>query len=91
MFLSTFLHSNIKESPSTLLPLLSSSSDLDRIVQTSMLGDSVGRFLKLEEVMRWRPALAEGQRGPKETGLFKIRGTTVEAVVGAIYHHHVSR
>lgn len=30
----------------------------------------------------------DGQKGPKETGLYKVRGTTVEALVGAIYHQH---
>lgn len=38
--------------------------------------------------MRWRPAISEGQRGPKETGLFKVRGVAVEALIGAIYHQH---
>ena len=27
--------------------------------------------------------------GTQETGLFKVRGTCVEAVVGAIYHYRV--
>jgi hypothetical protein len=30
----------------------------------------------------------EGQKGPKETGLYRIRGVTVEALLGAIYHQH---
>ena len=38
--------------------------------------------------MRWRPAISDGQAGPKEIGLYKIRGTVVESLVGAIYHQH---
>ena len=63
---------------------------MDELLLTARLGDGVGRKLGLEQVMRWQPAIADGQRGPKETGLFKIRGVTVEALVGAIYHHYVS-
>jgi len=31
---------------------------------------------------------ADGQKGPKETGLYRIRGVAVEALLGAIYHQH---
>ncbi|PWN32230.1 uncharacterized protein FA14DRAFT_162427 [Meira miltonrushii] len=61
---------------------------VDTLLQTSIIGDYVGRALKLGEVMRWTPAVNDGQKGAKETGLFKIRGVTVEALVGAIYHQH---
>lgn len=103
MFLAVFLHSRIAavRSPSTSRDPLSSSSttsasstllssteSLEKLLHTSRLGDEVGRTLKLEEVMRWRPAISEGQRGPKETGLFKVRGVAVEALIGAIYHQH---
>ncbi len=53
------------------------------------LGDKVGRSLALESVMRWTPAVSDGQMGPRETGLFKVRGVAVEAIVGAIYHQNV--
>lgn len=106
MFLSIFLHARLREttartagetstsssssSLAAVLQLLSSNSELEAVLQTSRLGDGVGRALKLDEVMRWTPAVSDGQVGPKETGLFKIRGVTVEALVGAVYHHHVS-
>lgn len=66
-----------------------SPAKVDTLLQTSRLGDHVGRLLKLADVMRWTPAVNDGQQGPKETGLFKIRGVTVEALIGAIYHQHV--
>lgn len=31
---------------------------------------------------------SDGQKGPRETGLFKIRGVAVEALLGAVYHQH---
>lgn len=65
-----------------------SNDRIEELLHTSKLGDHVGRSLRLEEVMRWTPAVNDGQQGPKETGLFKIRGVCVEALVGAIYHQH---
>lgn len=67
---------------------LLTTENVDLLLQTSIVGDYVGRTLKLGEVMRWTPAVNDGQKGAKETGLFKIRGVTVEALVGAIYHQH---
>jgi hypothetical protein len=89
MFLSIFLHSNAHTSQRAAT-LLGSPDALADVLKTSRLGDKVGRTLKLEQIMRWTPAVLDGQRGPVETGLFKIRGVTVEALVGAIYHQHVS-
>lgn len=67
---------------------LLTTEKVDTLLHTSIIGDYVGRALKLGEVMRWTPAVSDGQKGAKETGLFKIRGITVEALVGAIYHQH---
>jgi len=70
--------------------ILSKADGVDQIVATHQLGDTVGRQLGLEKVMRWHPSLrVDGASGSKETGLFKVRGTCVEAVVGAIYHYKV--
>lgn len=96
MFMSLFLHLNVAGTSAeggvhgSVARLLSASEEVDSVLQTSRLGDGVGRALRLEEVMRWQPAVSDGQVGPKETGLFKIRGVTVEAFVGAVYHQHVS-
>ncbi|KIS67900.1 mitochondrial 54S ribosomal protein mL57 [Mycosarcoma maydis] len=66
--------------------LLESPTGVDSILTTHRLGDKIGRELGLENVMRWTPAVSDGQVGPRETGLFKVRGVAVEALVGAIYH-----
>ncbi|PWN23056.1 hypothetical protein BCV69DRAFT_310547 [Microstroma glucosiphilum] len=87
MFLTIFLHSRAHTSQKAAA-LLGSPDALADVLKTSRLGDKVGRTLQLEQVMRWTPAVLDGQRGPVETGLFKIRGVTVEALVGAIYHQH---
>ena len=62
--------------------LLESPTAVDSILLTHRLGDKVGRQLALEKVMRWTPAVSDGQLGPKETGLFKVRGVAVEAGAG---------
>lgn len=80
--MSLFLAQNSGNEP------LQTTEKVNDLVHTSMLGDHVGRELKLGEVMRWTPAVNDGQAGAKETGLFKIRGVVVEALVGAIYHQH---
>jgi hypothetical protein len=58
------------------------------LLETKTLGASVGKAWKLEEALRWREV-----RGPtgEMTGLWKCRGTAVEAVVGAVYTTQVSR
>lgn len=93
MFTTLFLHSSLNASSleSTswdyISNLLESPAHVDDILHTSKMGDSIGRQLGLEKVMRWTPAVTDGQLGPKETGLFKIRGVCLEALVGAVYHH----
>lgn len=93
MFLFDILSKARAESPSDaefLQNILSKPDSVDQIVATHQLGDHVGRELGLEKVMRWHPSLRmDGASGSKETGLFKVRGSCVEAVVGAIYHYKV--
>ena len=68
--------------------LLSTQQSMDQIISTQQLGGHVGRALGLEKVMRWHPAVrVDTVAGTRETGLFKVRGTCVEAVLGAIYHY----
>lgn len=92
LFTTLFLHSRLQSAPKGdaahvyISRLLESPSAVDSILTTHRLGDKVGRHLGLEKVMRWTPAVSDGQLGPKETGLFKVRGVAVEALVGAIYH-----
>ncbi|KDN44498.1 hypothetical protein K437DRAFT_224959 [Tilletiaria anomala UBC 951] len=69
---------------------------IDELLHTSALGQGAGSSLRLERVMRWTPALlppSSSTQGPqsnqaRESGLFKIRGICLEAIVGAIYHQH---
>jgi len=93
MFLFDTLSKTSAESPSDadfLQNILSKPDGVDQIVATHQLGDHAGRQLGLEKIMRWHPSLrVDGASGSKETGLFKVRGTCVEAVVGAIYHYKV--
>ncbi|EPQ31411.1 uncharacterized protein PFL1_00746 [Pseudozyma flocculosa PF-1] len=92
MFVVLFLHSclntaSLSASSRSYIQRLLESPDLEDVVHTSRLGDKIGRELQLEKAMRWTPAVTDGQRGPLETGLFKIRGVCLEALVGAVYHH----
>ncbi|WFC99265.1 hypothetical protein MYAM1_002009 [Malassezia yamatoensis] len=79
---------------------LSSPHGVDRYLRTQDLGDHVGRALQLEKVMRWQPAAVctcyltqnlDSSAGTQQSGLFKVRGTCVEAITGAIYHGRVCR
>lgn len=78
--------------PALLSQALTASShsalSLDAILDTKTLGAGVGRAWRLEEAVRWREV-----RGPdgEMTGLYKCRGSAVEAVVGAVYTTQVSR
>lgn len=95
MFLFDILLKTRAESPTDaefLQNILSKTDGVDQIVATHRLGDHAGRQLGLEKIMRWHPSLRlDGTLGAKETGLFKVRGTCVEAVVGAIYHYKVRK
>ncbi len=92
LFTTLYLHSRLQTASkgdaahNYINRLLESPSAVDSILNTHRLGDKVGRDLGLEKVMRWTPAVTDGQMGPRETGLFKVRGVAVEALVGAIYH-----
>lgn len=92
LFTTLFLHSRLQTlskadaAHNYISRLLESPNGVDSILTTHRLGDKVGRELGLEKVMRWTPAVSDGQLGPRETGLFKVRGVAVEAIAGAIYH-----
>lgn len=92
MFTSLYLFEQLQASngaaPSEYIrKLVNSTASVDAMLVTSRLGDKVGRQLQLEKVMKWTPnVIDEGQLGPRETGLFKVRGSCVEALLGAVYH-----
>ncbi|KAG8742454.1 hypothetical protein FRC10_001424 [Ceratobasidium sp. 414] len=78
------------------LPMPSSvlEQDFDEItnkaVNTQVLGSFVGNVWELERVMRWVPNRV-GESISNDPGLYKIRGTTVEAVVGGVFHQFVRK
>ncbi|CAE6534866.1 unnamed protein product [Rhizoctonia solani] len=65
----------------------------DMVLHTRALGEHVGAAWQLEKVMRWVPNFdhhidPSGTRAGEggSPGLYKIRGTTVEAVVGGVFY-----
>ncbi|CAE6417589.1 unnamed protein product [Rhizoctonia solani] len=63
------------------------------VLHTRALGEHVGAAWQLERVMRWVPNFdhhidVDGIRVDEggSSGLYKIRGTTVEAVVGGVFY-----
>ncbi|KAK0545996.1 hypothetical protein OC846_005454 [Tilletia horrida] len=94
-FLALFLHSIVAsptasaESRRAAEQILQAPDALDILLHTVRLGDRVGRALELEQVMRWTPVQIQSESGhAAEPGLFRIRGRTLEAFLGAIYHEH---
>ncbi|GAA5823944.1 hypothetical protein JCM3770_004141 [Rhodotorula araucariae] len=87
MHLTQHLFARLSAShPALLTQALSASShhalSLDAILDTKTLGAGVGRAWRVEDALRWREV--RGQDG-EMTGLWKCRGSAVEAVVGAVY------
>ncbi|KAG9076819.1 hypothetical protein FRC06_009307 [Ceratobasidium sp. 370] len=70
--------------PSSIL-----EQDFDEITNKAInaraLGSLVGNVWGLEQVMRWVPNRV-GESISNDPGLYTIRGTTVEAVVGGVFH-----
>ncbi|KIJ35244.1 hypothetical protein M422DRAFT_79394, partial [Sphaerobolus stellatus SS14] len=66
----------------------------EKMLDTYVLGEHVGGAWQLERIMRWTPAIPELDTLKAETpgrilhssGLYKVRGTTVEGVMGGIFH-----
>ncbi|KAG8720393.1 hypothetical protein FRC09_009655 [Ceratobasidium sp. 395] len=56
----------------------------DKAIDTRALGSMVGNVWELERVMRWAPSRV-GESRLSDPGLYKIRGTTVEAVIGGVF------
>ncbi|KAG8734380.1 hypothetical protein FRC12_018544 [Ceratobasidium sp. 428] len=61
----------------------------DKAIDTRALGSMVGNVWELERVMRWAPSRV-GESRLSDPGLYKVRGTTVEAVVGGVFFQFVS-
>ncbi|GAA6038455.1 hypothetical protein JCM8097_007660 [Rhodosporidiobolus ruineniae] len=81
LHLTSHLTSALSSSPALLASTLSIPS-LSTLLDTKSLGASVGAVWRLEDALRWREVK---DRSGHVTGLWKCRGTAVEAVVGAVY------
>lgn len=70
--------------------LLASPDSIGPLLTRQQLGSTVGRSLGLEKVMRWKSIMhLDPASGTQETGLYAVRGSCVEALLGAIYHYRV--
>ncbi|KAF8526570.1 hypothetical protein BU17DRAFT_62062 [Hysterangium stoloniferum] len=76
-------------------PLTQPYEDIsEKLLNTYVLGEHVGAVWELERVMRWTPAIAEMDTLKAErpdtilrsSGLYKVRGATVEGIMGGIFH-----
>jgi hypothetical protein len=70
---------------------------LERTLNTYVLGEFVGPQWQLAKVLRWTPAVqaplrdgALGREASRSVGLYKVEGTAVEALIGAVFHQFVS-
>ncbi|GAA5953839.1 hypothetical protein JCM21900_005488 [Sporobolomyces salmonicolor] len=82
LHLTLHLHTRLSTTHPSLLSSTLSQRSLDTLLNTKQLGANVGAAWRLENAMRWREV-----RGPDGmmTGLWKVRGMGVEAVVGAAF------
>ncbi|EJT99241.1 hypothetical protein DACRYDRAFT_82342 [Dacryopinax primogenitus] len=62
-----------------------------KMLETHILGRDIGSAWELERVMRWVPIMPDStdrERIFVSSGLYKVRGATVEAVMGGILHQY---
>jgi len=84
----TFLHS---------CPSVNSGADYSNIASNALntytLGEHVGREWRIGRVLRWKymvdPQMISRGMDNRHVGLHKVLGTTVEAIVGGVYHQFV--
>lgn len=63
------------------------------LLNTYKLGEFVGGVWQIENIMRWTPSIVQPSESNillRSSGLFKVRGAAVEAIMGGIFHQHVS-
>lgn len=97
-YLLLFIHSS-----SALSPQHDYDHILERVLNTYVLGEFVGPRWQLGKVMKWTPATQSesllqdptsavqlGRDASRSIGLYKVEGTTVEALVGGVFHQFVS-
>lgn len=86
LHLTLFLTTALLHAPASVSSQHLSAASLDQLLETRQLGATAGKELGLENALRWREVV--GANG-EPTGLFKSRGSMVEALVGAVYMKHV--
>ncbi|KAG8906755.1 hypothetical protein FRB99_006246 [Tulasnella sp. 403] len=60
---------------------------VDFVLDSYQLGGHVGKAWRVDNIMRWIPAVPENaDEKAKKTGVNAVRATTVEAIVGGVYH-----
>ncbi|GAA5824978.1 hypothetical protein JCM5353_002954 [Sporobolomyces roseus] len=82
LYLTLHLNSQLSASHPSLLAHAVSPRAIDALLNTKQLGATVGAAWKLEDAMRWREV--KGPTG-EMTGLWKVRGMGVEAVMGGVF------
>jgi len=82
LYLTLHLNSKLSASHPSLLAHAVSPRAIDALLNTKQLGATVGAAWKLEDSMRWREV--KGPTG-EMTGLWKVRGMGVEAVMGGVF------
>lgn len=78
-------------------PNVNSGADYTNITSNALntytLGENVGREWGIGKVLRWKsmvdPQMAAKGADKGHIGLHKVLGTTVEAIVGGVYHQFV--
>jgi len=60
---------------------------LESLTDVKQLGNHPGRALSLEKIMRWRAVL---DLNGAQTGLYKIRGETLQSLIAGVWSFHVS-
>lgn len=80
-------------------PNLMSTDNIEEIalntLHTNLLGEHVAHEWGVGRVMVWQPSIPSGKSMEdmevlRSAGLYKVQGETVQAIVGAVYHQHVS-
>lgn len=93
--LSTYLLLFLQSSE-TLKP----TDDIEAIalnsLHTNLLGEHVASEWGVGRVLVWQPSVPAGKslmdmEVLRSAGLYKVQGETVQAIMGAVYHQHVSR
>ncbi|KAF9515720.1 hypothetical protein BS47DRAFT_1293473 [Hydnum rufescens UP504] len=89
-YLMLFLQSRLKTrgaEPKQVTDVIDFEELAEKILDTHVLGTIVGEPWQLEDIMRWTDAKnPNDSTGSLSVGMRKVRGATVEAIIGGIFH-----